>query len=93
MCRRESGGPEGDEDDKVNDHEQRDSSTPVPETLAVEPVCRHKTEEKGRGGKETWLEASIVEGKYVADEEAKNGDAVEFDGEVECGKEGRIENG
>ena len=43
----------GDEDDMVNGHNQRDSSTPVPETSAVELVCQHKIDEKGGGGKET----------------------------------------
>ena len=28
----------------------------------------------------------------MADEEAKDGTVVEFDGEAECGKEGRVEN-
>ena len=83
----------GDEEDKMNKHERRDSSTPVPETSTVEPVCRHKTEDKGGGGEETiWLKASIHGGKDVADEEAKDGAAVEFDGELGCGNEGRVEN-
>ena len=56
-------------------------------------MCRHKTEDKGGGGKETiWLKASIRGGKDVANEEAKDGGAVEIDGEVACGKEGRVEN-
>ena len=56
-------------------------------------MCRHKTEDKGGGDEETiWLEASIHGGKNVADEEAKDGAAVEFDGEAACGKEGRVEN-
>ena len=29
----------GNEENKVNEHERRDSSTPVLETSAVEPVC------------------------------------------------------
>ena len=29
----------GDEEDKVNEYKRRDSSTPVPETSVVEPVC------------------------------------------------------
>ena len=83
----------GDEEDKVNVNERRDSFTLVPETSAVETVCRHKTEDKGGGEEETiWLEASIHGGKDMADVEAKDEAAVEFDGEVACGKEGRVEN-
>ena len=83
----------GDEEDNVNEHERRDSFTPVPDTSAVEPICRHKTEDKGGGGKEKiWLKASIHGGKDMANEEAKDGAMVEFDGEAACGKEGRVEN-
>ena len=35
---------------------------------------------------------SIHGGKDVAEEEAKDGVAVEFDGEAACGKEGRVDN-
>ena len=83
----------GDEEDKVNEHERRDSFILVLEISAVKPMCLHKTEDKGGGGEETiWLEASIHGGKDVADEEAKDGAAVEFDGEAAFGKEGRVEN-
>ena len=80
-------------EDKVNVHERRDSFTPVPETSAVEPVCRHKTEYKGGGGEEKiWLEVTIHGGKDVPDEEVKDGAVIEFDGEATCGKEGRVDN-
>ena len=68
----------GDEDNKVNDHERRDSFTLISKTSAIEPVCRHKTEEKGGGGEETLVEASIHGGKDVANEEVKDRAAVEF---------------
>ena len=55
-------------------------------------MCRHKTEEKGGGSEETWLKESIHGVKDVADEDAKDGAAVEFDGELGCGNEGRVEN-
>ena len=75
----------------MNEHERRDSSTPVPEKSAVEPVCRHKTEDKGGDDEEIiWLEASIHGGKDVANEEAKDEAAVELDGETACGKQERV---
>ena len=39
MCRGKAEAWKGNEEDKVNEHERRDSSTPVPETSVVEPVC------------------------------------------------------
>ena len=54
-----AGDRKGNEEDKVNEYEQRDYSTLVSKTSAVEAVCRHKTVDKGGGGEETiWLEAS-----------------------------------
>ena len=50
----------GNEEDKVNEHERRNSFTPVPETSVDEPVCRQKTEDKGDGGNETKVEAEEV---------------------------------
>ena len=63
------GDRKGDEEDKVNEHEWRDSFTTVPETSAVEPVCRHKTEDKGGGGNETKVEADAYKGE-IAEEVA-----------------------
>ena len=70
-----------DADDKVNDHERRDSSTPILKTSAVEPVCRHKTEEKGGGDEETWLEASIHRGKCWGQEAVNAKDHTTICGE------------
>ena len=48
-------------EDKVNVHERRDSFTPVPETSAVEPVCRHKTEDKGAGREKMKVEDRCIQ--------------------------------
>ena len=53
----------GDEYDKVNDHNRKDSSTLVQETLAVEVMCRHNTGEKGSGNEQTWLRQAYTEGR------------------------------
>ena len=70
----------GDEEDKVNEHERRDSFTPIPEISTVEPVCRHKTEDKGDGGNETKVEADAFEGEIA--EEVAMGETTE-DGNTE----------
>ena len=70
----------GDEEDKVNEHERRDSFTPIPEISTVEPVCRHKTEDKGDGGNETKVEADAFEGEIA--EEVAMGKTTE-DGNTE----------
>ena len=70
----------GDEEDKVNEHERRDSFTPIPEISTVEPVCRHKTEDKGDGGNEMKVEADAFEGEIA--EEVAMGKTTE-DGNTE----------
>ena len=60
--------------------------------MEVAPECKRKTREMGGGREETWLKVSVHGGKDVADEEAKDGAAIEFDGEAECGEETRAEN-
>ena len=70
----------GDEEDKVNEHERRDSFTPIPEISTVEPVCRHKTEDKGDGGNEMKVEADAFEGEIA--EEVAMGETTE-DGNTE----------
>ena len=83
----------GKEEDKVNEQEQIDSVTPVPDSSAIEPMCGHKTEYNGGGDEETiWLKVSIHGGKDVANEEAKDGGAVEFNEEAAFNKEGRVKN-
>ena len=56
------------------------SMSPVPETSVDEPVCRHKTEDKGDGGNETKVEADAFEGEIA--EEVAMGKTTE-DGNTE----------
>ena len=41
------------------------SMSPVPETSAIETVCRHKTEDKEDGGNETKVEADAYKGEIA----------------------------
>ena len=46
----------------------------------------------GGGGEETWIEASVHEGKEAADEEAKDEATIKLDGETEKGRVGSQSN-
>ena len=68
----------GNEEDKVNEHERRDSFTIVSETSVLEPGCRHNTEDKESGGNETKVEADAYEGE-IAKENMAMGETTEDD--------------
>ena len=72
-------------EDKVGSGEE--PSTQIPETLVVEPVCRHEAGEQEGAGEESWHDAS-EEGWESAYEEVEDGD-----GTGESGNESRPDQG